>query len=248
MKVLRILIMMALVVGISSTLHAQACGPSMTMIYIHDGDGNITKDAKFEFTDLAKDDASLEKKWNWFKEDAYVIYFYAGKPYGKHLLKISAQGFEPTEQAIVIDEAQYQAFNLKLQPSRSKIPAVFERLSHLSGKVSGENGKEMAGVKVVLKAADGKRFEAVTDKDGYYRVDIPLGSYFIEFAGTGDSNSLKHENFRVDKYHSNLSAVLAVKTKSGNSKTEIVCTPSDYSANESDCVLVIKNPEKEKQK
>jgi hypothetical protein len=248
MKFWQILVLVILVFGVGSAVEAQICGPSKTKIYVRDTSGNIVKDAKFEFPELEKDSNYFKREWLKFEADAYIIYFFSGKPYGNNLLKISAPGFVSSRQSIRITEAQYQVFNLVLGRVGTSETESFEELVSFWGEVKDTNKVGIPNARVILTGEKGEKIEVLTEKNGGYSVEALPGKYDFEFVGTKDFVSAKYQNYEVSKNQNNLSAVLEVGLNDNFLAAELVCTPHQFLANRFNCALVTKNPVVENQK
>jgi len=247
MKFLQILVLVVLILGIGFVVEAQICGPSKTKIYVRDTNGNIIKDAKFEFPELDKDSDYFKREWLKFEDSAYFIYFFSGKPYGNNLLKISAPGFVSSQQSIRITEAQYQVFNLILKRVGANDTGSFEELVPFWGQVKDTNNAGISNARVILTGKEGKKIEALTEKNGGYSIEALAGNYDFEIIGTKGFASAKYQNYEVSKNQDNLSAVLEVGSNDDFLAAELVCTPHEYLANRFKCALVTKKTGEENQ-
>ena len=134
----KLLMLAAIVFGASLGVRAQACGYSITTIYLRGHDGRAVKEATFKFVD-ATDDHSEEHfkvvtKTFWDVErNAYVS---AHGLCGEHrvVMTVAAAGFETTEQQIALP-FERQGFILKLKRKGTDEEVSLEKLPC---KTSGE--------------------------------------------------------------------------------------------------------------
>ena len=101
-------------------------------------------------------------------------------PTGWTLEEIRVVGVDATDRPIALGRAEQ---------SLAGVEVVFsDRVSELAGAVTGDDNRAVAGVHVVVFAADrdrwfwGSRFlrEAVSDEQGNYRITgLPFGSYYV---------------------------------------------------------------------
>lgn len=98
------LFLVAMIFGASLSVPAQACGYSTVTIYLQDAEGNAIKNAAFKFVAEESSDEKYFKSatgtaWN-AKRGAYVLVHGMCGGHWAVRLRVTAEGFETTEQEI----------------------------------------------------------------------------------------------------------------------------------------------------
>jgi hypothetical protein len=80
---------------------------------------------------------------------------------GGHIYRFQASGLSSNNLTVDISSGDY--------------PTAYS----LTGRVVDQDGRGLAGAKVILINSDGGRFSAISDESGYYALDVAAGGYGI---------------------------------------------------------------------
>lgn len=164
---------------------SQICGPSRTKIYVRDSQGIAITDVKFDFVGLKQNMSALYGNWQSFKDGAYYLEFLENKPYGDHVLRLSANGFLSIEHTVKIREAQRQAFTVTLQRLGSAEKGQFERLTYVYGTVFDVDKAVVPVTQISVASKANDVYRGKTGLDGRYEFELPMGEYEFQFLQTG---------------------------------------------------------------
>lgn len=108
----------------------------------------------FDYNSLVLSQVSVTPGW-------YRISGAYGNYPGGHLYRFQAAGLSSNNLTVEISSGDY--------------PTAYS----LTGRVVDQEGRGLAGARVVLINGDGGRFSAISDESGYYALDVAAGGYGI---------------------------------------------------------------------
>jgi Carboxypeptidase regulatory-like domain len=219
MKFVFVLFLLLLVFALSC--ESQICGPSRTKIYVRDSQGGVITDVKFEFVGLNQNMSALYGNWQSFGDGAYYLEFLENKPYGDHLLRLSAKGFLSIEHTVKIREAQRQVFNVTLQRPGTGDKGQFKRLSYVFGTVFDVNKAVIPSTEISVQYKANNVYRVKTDSDGHYEFELPIGEYEFQYLQSG-FKLLKMTNINIGESEVNMRLDVVLDIRSCNDCDKLI--------------------------
>lgn len=179
MKSLLLVIFCILFLGFNFAVNAQLCGKYGAVLIITDEQNKPIEDVVVKILPLQKDGTGGSK----FVRDKenpshFSITFNEGyKVRGDYRINIVAKGFLTTEVQIRFPHCKRQKIEFKLIKTSVQMSS---QTMLLTGVVFETQGALMIEAKVIAIDEKGKKFEGVTNDDGIYSLNLPLGYYRIE--------------------------------------------------------------------
>lgn len=207
MKPSRILILLVLICGLSAAARAQACCGFSLRFFVHGENGKPARDVKIKTSYFDFEEGG--------RSGSYVAsgMFGVGAKYNVPL-KISADGFEDFETVVEVS-CGVASYDLQLKEKKSKTPAVLEKLAYLEGRITDPAGAAIAGARVTVIGANERRWETVTNDNGYFDIAVPGGAYTIELGAAAGFAPKRLENHRLEKGFNRLETILDVINNGG---------------------------------
>ncbi|WP_114579674.1 carboxypeptidase regulatory-like domain-containing protein, partial [Saliphagus sp. LR7] len=107
--------------------------------------------------------------------DANGEYVLENVPAGEHEITVTAEDYAEVTETIEVPEDGTVTYDAALEPAPGSI----------SGQVTAsDDGEPVEGVTIVGENGDGDEYEATTDAEGQYALDVPAGTYVVTVAAT----------------------------------------------------------------
>ncbi|MFC4986672.1 S8 family serine peptidase [Saliphagus infecundisoli] len=107
--------------------------------------------------------------------DADGEYAIENVPAGEHEITVTAEDYAEVSETIEVPEDGAVTYDAALEPAPGSI----------TGQVTAsDDGEPVEGVTVVGENGDGDAYEATTDAEGQYALDVPAGTYVVTVAET----------------------------------------------------------------
>jgi len=210
-----VLALVALTLGFSLSVKAQADCVYGLRIYARGEAGKAIENAKIEVSGLSqKDKLPPNLVRIYFDRGSYFVGIvdYGSTLPGDYLLRVAAGSFESYERQFKFPVCEIQSFELKLQPKGSTAKAGWERLFTVHGKVFDEEMKPVGNAKIEAAFADGRVYQTSSNAYGFYEIGLPKGVATIRVT---DSRipEIVFRDFKIGKNHSVLNVPVCLKCK-----------------------------------
>lgn len=186
MRIFQVAALFILLFGFSYSVKSQAdCRYGLKFI-VQDETGKNIENVKLELTGLD----SKTKLPSYVKlirlDDAYVFTSWAGQTVnGNFQVRISADGFNVYEQRVNFPVCKIQTFEIRLKilKNAEKLIKMSENAltnaqkAILSGTIYDAVGAIVPEVKVTAINEKGEKFEAITNNEGVYSLNLPYNLY-----------------------------------------------------------------------
>jgi hypothetical protein len=182
MKVLKIFALLAIcLAGFVYGVYSQPCAGFSVKVFVRDQAFKIVPGAQVEAVRLPENGKrEIYTKSSKINENAYELMFSLPKlgEYFKEdfLLRASAKNLKTGELKVNFPDCKTRSFEFILKPQNAE--AV--ELEYLVGKIKDKKGRAVVGAKITATGENGRIYEALTDDNGDFDMDLPLGVYKIQ--------------------------------------------------------------------
>ncbi len=162
---------------------SQVCGYSHAKFHVTDASGTAIRNATFEFLEMDSEKVAIHSsdslKWS-SEESSFLLT--EGMCGGHHNIrvKIGSDGFETIERIIDLplnSPKHPLVYRIRLGKLGNDKASSFEYVSELKGTLFDANGAVVAGAKVTAKNDAGRTFNATSNANGEYTLELPYNRY-----------------------------------------------------------------------
>jgi hypothetical protein len=178
-----------LLVPSSQEFHAQACGRYYVRVSVQSMNGKRVRDPSVMLKSIMTDETKGEQ-FSRGKADptSFSTRFSEGHSFKEfHKIVVTAAGYKTADNQIKVLSCQNRNISVKLAPTGSSSPALWQFENTVSIQAKGADGKQIDDASLTISSGKNKPVEKEI-KFGFANFDLPNGKYVFRISAPGYLN------------------------------------------------------------